>query len=85
MPQGLLWAAQENFQVIVVKHRVLALPGWAAPFAFVRGNLLGIYGIVNYCGRHVHVVGVPHQIEVGLVIGRAGKGPAHAYSLAAGN
>ena len=85
MSQGLLGAAQENFQVIVVKHRVLALPGWAAPFAFVRGNLLGIYGIVNYRGRHVHIVGVPHQIEIGFVICRAGKGPAYAHSLAAGN
>ena len=71
--------------MIVVKHRILALPGWTAPFAFVRGNLLGIYDIVNYRGCYIHVVGVPHQVEVGLVICRAGKGPAHAHARGPGD
>ena len=60
-------SADEDLEVVEVEEAVHT-PGARGVFALVGGHSPGIQRIVAHGGGHIQMLGIPHDVHVGLVI-----------------
>jgi hypothetical protein len=71
--------------MIVIKHPVLALARRALPLVLTGFDPSDVNDIIDNGDRDIDIIGVPHQIDIGLVIFVAGERPTDTYPIATGD
>jgi hypothetical protein len=71
--------------VVVVEHSIFALPRVAFPFVLAGFDPADVNDIVDNVNRNINVVGIPHQINKGLVVFCAVESTTYPDPITPGN